>query len=192
MGEPEASELGREGDHYGANMGQKWEKMSHQRPEWRSSRGRGTRRGGSPIGAAPEGDQALQILHDRSQSRLIFDPLSTPPASSSEAMFLLPLRKDVLATDAELAAHRIAARPMDLSHAVPRLDLLHLSRAGSLALQTEGPVLPVRHVLRGLIRSPAGWVSPVPGPEPCGGSWSTRHEPGLRALPDSLIHQALT
>jgi len=104
----------------------------------------GTHRHSSPTLSTSEGNESLQVLHKRGEDRLIFDPLTTPP----ESVFVLPFGEEVLATDAELAASGLASRPMDVSYAVPRFDLLHLLGAGSLALQPERPALPLRHRFR--------------------------------------------
>ena len=148
MGEPAAVQTESEVDPYSANTSEPLGKMSHLTPERGPIRGCGTRRRSSPTLSTPEGDESLQVLHNRGEDRLIFDPLTTPPASAPEPVFVLPFGEEVLATDAELAAYGLASRPMDVSYAVPRFDLLHLLGAGSLALHPERPALPLRHRFR--------------------------------------------
>jgi hypothetical protein len=105
------------------------------------------------LGAAPEGSaEPLEILHGGDEDGVPVDFIETSVACPAEAVLILRLRKDVLASDAQLAADRVAMGPVGEPHAVTRSSQAQLLSPRSIVLQIEGPALPRGQLLQFIAR----------------------------------------
>jgi hypothetical protein len=77
---------------------------------------------------------------------LIIESLQASPSRPPEAMLVIALGEQMLASDAGLSTDRVAWGLVDLKHPVACLGLRDLLHLGSLPVETEGLSLPGRGI----------------------------------------------
>ena len=102
---------------------------------------------GSPAAVPLEGNQALQVLDDSAERRLVLYAVTSSTACSSQTVSVLTLGEDVFAADAELATDLIAPGLSELANAIASAGFHDLSLPGSLLLQIKRGPLPAGNLL---------------------------------------------